>query len=282
MEALGSIKNLRYLDLQGSNIYYMAGVGKAMREILQNSANTLEGAEFHLSWNAEGLFDQWPKDKQVAGQHYMSALKILTLSGLHVDENVIKVWDKAINFMALRELTVSNFEDKEYLLFQHLTSQSTLAQSGNKPISLRKLFLRMSGQSYGCTAELKAADLKSKCDFLSSFDTLTSLELSQYGEYSSNIMTNPGLSRYLLQGILKHKRLQTLKISYAGMSSQIKIPFLSGWEVEQLVTGLPDLREFQFAPDEHQIVRSITYSEHSITLTIFRMPSAQPSPPGKA
>jgi hypothetical protein len=233
-----------------------------MRTIVQHSPNSLEGLEMVRSSVGNDLFENWDDKFNDVESHYLKILKNLSIQGITINEETLQSLERAIDFRRLRELEILHFEDPDSLLLQHLTNLTTLANNKNIGIGLRTLHLRMSDQNYGRTPERKAFDFRNKCDFIRSFNTLTSLELSDYGIYPSSNPINPGLTRPLLEGILKHKQLRTLKIPYPGISTDFLIPYLSAAEVGALIDGLPELRELNVAPQEAQIVRSPTNSRY--------------------
>ncbi|EPE32064.1 RNI-like protein [Glarea lozoyensis ATCC 20868] len=268
LKPLFAIKNVRHLNLRSYSNFGQNSLGMLTSKILQNSSDTLEG----LVMESGNLFEQWDDKFNDVDSHYLKNLKSLSIQGIEVDERVLQALERGIDFIRLRELEIVHFDDTESLLFQHLTNLTTLANSKNIGIGLRTLHLRMSDQSYGRTPEQKALGFRTKCDFVRSFNTLTSLELSDYGVYPSSHPINPGLARPLLEGILKHKHLRTLKIPYAGSSSGFSIPYLSGAEVGALIDGLPELRELNIAPVEAQIDEisaALSKGKNLETITLF-------------
>jgi hypothetical protein len=250
MSPLARIKNLKHLDIQGSGGY---GNSDVMQSILRNSMSTLEGLVVQTSTYAGNFFQDW-EGKVMRETHDFTALKLLSLSGILVNENVVKSLYKAIDFMRLSELTIADFEDDDALLMQHHTRLAISSQGTDAGINLRTLSLKMSDGKYTHTSRQNRVDFEAKCRFISTFDTLTHLDLPDYGQYSDDIATNPGLSSVLLQAILKHKHLRTLRISYTGITSGLKIPYLSATAVGAIIDGLPHLQEFEFAPEEAHMV----------------------------
>ncbi|CAG8978308.1 hypothetical protein HYALB_00005894 [Hymenoscyphus albidus] len=143
-----------------------------------------------------------------------------------VDSNSIQVL-RLFEFMRLNELEIMRFQDDDCLLIPYLTDLVTacqevgLAQPGS-----------VNGGWWGrLTIESRKAILESKYRFISSFDTLTYLSLMSYA----------------------HKNLRTLRIEYDDLWRNI-IPYLSAAHVQTLIEGLPYMQEFEFSPDDTQIL----------------------------
>jgi hypothetical protein len=100
-----------------------------------------------------------------------------------------------------------------------------------------------------------------KCEFLSSFNTLKTLDIDDYGQYKLEVSENPELPSNLLPAILKHKNLEKLSISYNGIISGYQIPYLKPATVATILDNLPHLRDINIAPEEKDLVRRpITYN----------------------
>ena len=64
-----------------------------------------------------------------------------------------------------------------------------------------------------------------------------------------------GVPDLVIDAILKHKQLKTLKFTYwTGMAKPFT--YLSSANLSSLITGLPELEHFQFYPYEWKIVGS--------------------------
>lgn len=259
MKPLAKIKNLKHLDLQDYGGFRGAIDRNIMQSMLRNSLSTLQSLVVETAMYAGNFLQGWEskssgKDGTTPGTHNFTALKSLSLSGITIDASAIKSLHKAIDFMQLGDLTLVHLNDTAGLLLQHLTSLTTSYQGISAGISLRKLNLKMSDDNFMHTPEQKKAGFEAKCRFISSFGTLTTLELPDYGQYPDSIATNPGLADMLLQAILKHKNLRNLRIPYTGRTSGMKVPYISATTVGIIIAGLPHLQEFEFAPEEEQMV----------------------------
>jgi hypothetical protein len=246
---LATIKNLKHLRLSG---YRNSGNAPAPEQsLLQNSTSTLQSLVIETNSYHGSLFDGW-ESKSPDGLHDFAALKSLSLSNMGGSASVVKSLDRAFDFMALQELTLHHYKDTDGVLLQHLTK---LASSSQGAIKLRTLNLDMTDTSWPNPPTEDKIVFDANCRFISSFDTLTTLDLSTFGQYAEGIPTNPGFSNVLLQAILKHKNLRTLRIYPVGTPSGLKNPWLWATTVQTIVEGLTHLREFGFAPYHAQMVR---------------------------
>ena len=250
IKPLAQIKNLKHFYLRYYGYHTLEHI--FVQSMLWNSRSTLQSLAIETNAYACQFLRDWEKNGEGISEqgHDFTALKSLTLSGVQIDEYFIKGFQKAIDFTGLRELNLGSLCDTSCLFYPHLTSITTSYQgTKDTPLSLRSLSLRMSENP----SQHNSATFAAKCRFISSFDTLTTLDLPNYGQYPSNTIANPGLTDTLLHAILKHKNLTTLKISYTGRNSGFETPYLSAKTVGAIIDGLPLLREFEFAPDEAQM-----------------------------
>lgn len=260
---LTEIKNLKHLQLDHQGyLSYSANDGNSIQSLLLKSMSTLQSLS--LSDYAFSRFSWvWKRRASVGGEdHDFIALKSLSLTGITVDADAIKSLHKAFDLMRLRELTLLYIRDTDSLLLPYLTSLITAPQgTGGTDISLRRLSLQISDENFRGSPGQSRGGFEAKCRFISSFNALTTLELPNYGQYPDTIATNPGLPDMLLQAILKHRTLRTLRLSYNGISSGFKIPYLSASTVGAIIGGLPHLQEFEFAPEEEQMVGAAYFSD---------------------
>jgi len=257
MEPLATIGNLKHLSVEiGSHNH-----PNVIRSILWNSRSTLRSLDITSSRDLSNFLKAW--DKTVStdvdpAPHTptLTALKSLALCHVSFDAASFKSLQGALDFMNLRNLTLGRIPAGTDLFFQYLSRSAISAKEKGTSIGLRNLSLEMREDSYAQTPE--GMSLKSKCQFLATFDTLTNLELIDYGQYQKTVATNPGLPTALLQAILKHKNLKSLKMTYNGIISGYTVPYLSATTVGVIVDNLPELQEFVFAPEEREIVRPPT------------------------
>lgn len=253
MKLLSGIKNLRHLSIEGSGYER----GNDVQSIFLNSASTLESLTLRLDQYADWFLQDWVEkvstDPKLRNQiHSFAALKSLSLTGFQFEASFTESLDRAIDVMGLHELRLGYLGKDQQLFYNHLAGLAQSDRQTGQPIGLRNLRIDLTGDLIDDVE--KEPYIKAKCQFISSFDTLTCLELFGYNQYPEGVTTNPGLSNVLLQAILKHKKLKILKISYNGIRSSRKIPYLSPITVGSLVDGLPQLQEITFAPEEANIV----------------------------
>jgi hypothetical protein len=263
---LAGIKNLKHLSWQGSDMWMnVTGKANVIQSVLQNSMSTLQSLTIETNYFGGQFLKNWKNNlkttigKKTTGTsddgYDFTALKSLALSGMEVDEDHTQELHKAIDFMRLRELTLASLTDPHCVFFPHLTSLATSYRGTTDiPMSLRTLSLDMSDNYMTHSTEQQIALFKSKCQFISSFETLTTLVLHEYGMYPSRAsFANHGLLELLLQAILKHKNLRVLRMPYRGTIQGQEILYLRAKTVGIIVDSLPQLREFEFAPDEEQM-----------------------------
>ncbi|KAM0243046.1 hypothetical protein ACHAP5_006918 [Fusarium lateritium] len=251
-DSLKKIKNLKHLLLGGGDQF------GTLQALLLNSGSTLKSLD--MSPDAS---DFWERLEMAfkAGRHgtdrkpHLSALKSFTLSGswfesTWITPGSIRSLGTVIGFIGLQELNITYLPDQVNLLYDHLAEVYSTAYGHGTGPHLRKLSMDMSFRNRFHTADQKQAIIVSQIRFLSSFNTLTSLHLNEYGKYSDENFTNPGLPDVMMQAILKHNNLERLGICYGGIGSREKIPYLSATAVATLVDGLPKLKFLDIAPEE--------------------------------
>ncbi|KAH7125915.1 hypothetical protein EDB81DRAFT_810166 [Dactylonectria macrodidyma] len=258
VKPLAKIKNLKHLEVED---YGLGGIlgnkANVVGSMLLNSASTLRSLVIKSSsYSSNFLQDLEKKISEVdspKGEKYsFTALTSLMLKGMWFDEEFINSLDKAIDFLSLKRLSFGHLGSGRSLVFQHLTNL-VLSRDRTVSVGVRNFRLNMSQYGASATPQENQADMEHQCHFLSSFDTLTSLEIQEYNQYPAETPANPGLEGIVLRAILTHKKLKTLKISYSGIISGRKIPYLSAELVDTIIQGLPELEHFEFAPEESEI-----------------------------
>ncbi|KAF4465876.1 RNI [Fusarium albosuccineum] len=258
MGPLDKLKNLQHLSVEDYNWSSGMGTNNVIRAILLNSRSTLRSFSMQTSSYSTDFLKDWEKLVKLISAaassqaHDLTSLKSFSLSGPRFDEDdFLKSLTRAVDFIGLRELKLGRLSEGKDSFFNHLTSLTCSTPS--KDISLRTLSIDMSDDSLMDTPEQTQAYYASKCAFISSFGTLSTLELKDHNQYPEAITVNPGMSDVMLQAILKHENLTTLRISYRGITSGLKIPYLSAETVAKIVNNLPPLEEFEFAPEEKEM-----------------------------
>jgi hypothetical protein len=266
-DSLKKIRNLRHLLL--------GGVGQlgTLQALLLNSGSTLKSLD--MTPNCPDFWERLEtafKAERVGTdqKHYLSALKSLTISDYWLEspwitDGSLRSLNTVIDFIALRELTITNVLERVSLLYDYLSNLYSASERQGTALHLRKLSMEMSFPYYSIDAGERQAIIDSQIRFLSSFNTLTSLHMNDYGKYSSEIPNNPGLPNVMMQAILKHNKLESLGICYGGIGSGEKIPYLSSTAVATLVDNLPKLRLLEIAPEEDNTVRK--FAQRSVKNT---------------
>ncbi|CAH0057574.1 unnamed protein product [Clonostachys solani] len=238
---LKKIKNLKHLSVT-DNSFLSLNQHDLIPQIIVNSRATLRSLIV-----IKPDFGSTPTPKAPAKGHEFPNLKSLSLGRTNFDNDFSKWLQRSINFMSLRELYLQPLGDGKASFFDHL---ATLAASkASSEIALRTLFVDLSdGHSFLGAPESSQLVFDAKINFLSSFDTLTSLELSDYNQHKIDL-PNPGIPDTVLNAILKHKGLRTLKMSYVGLVSGCKVPCVPAATLTAMLDGLPLLEEIHFAPE---------------------------------
>ncbi|KAF5563902.1 hypothetical protein FPHYL_4929 [Fusarium phyllophilum] len=236
---------------------------RPLQSMLLNSLSTLQSLEIRTSKYYSDSLGDW-EDKLKARhpdaleQEYdFTALKSLTLHGISFGgdhcENVMPNFTRAFDFLKLRELKLMGLEKGQLTFFKHL--EDLFSKADKRDIHLRKLCLEMKGPGHTLNYAETEVHLEGMYRFISSFDSLTSLEIHGYNMYNTNVQSNPGLSRRLLQSVVKHTGLETLRFHYRHSGSEPwDIPFASAENVNILTKNLPSLRVFEVAPQEDNLV----------------------------
>lgn len=180
-------------------------------------------------------------------------LRSISIIGMAVAKEFVDRFPEVFDLPSLRDLSFCGLTGDAPFFTALAQAMSSYARS-NISIHLRTLSIDMYDiDEWNVTSEHQAAIRAAKTSLIASFDTLTSLKIPQYGQYRNNVSVNPGLSDELVQAILKHKHLRQLSIDYHGVGSNLHIPYLGPKQIGRIIDGLPELREFNFAPDEPQM-----------------------------
>ncbi|CVL03676.1 uncharacterized protein FMAN_15060 [Fusarium mangiferae] len=232
---------------------------RPLQSMLLNSLSTLQALEVRTSKYYSDFLGDWEcklkaRNLDASEQGYdFTALKSLTLHGISFSgefcENVMPNITRAFDFLQLRELNLMGLEEGQLTFYKHL--EDLFSKADKRDIHLRKLCLDMKGSGPTSNYAETEVHLEGKYRFISSLDSLTSLEIHDYNMYNTNVQSNPGLSRRLLQSIVKHTNLELLRFHYRHMGSEPwDIPFASAENVNILTKNLPSLRVFEVAPQE--------------------------------
>jgi hypothetical protein len=279
---LAKLSNLEHICIEDGSWGSIAVTDeKVLQSMLLNSLSTLQSLEVRTSQYYSDFLVDWEDQVRARNpdalkqEHDFTALKSLRLHGICFTGdfcgNVMPNLTRAFDFLKLRELKLMRLEEGQLTFFKHL--QDLFSKADKRDIHLRKLCLEMKGPGYGYESSYAEVEvhLEGMYRFISSFDSLTSLEIHDYNMYNKNVQSNPGLSRRLLQSIVKHTELETLRFHYRHMGSEPwEIPFVSAETVNILVKNLPQLRVFEFAPQEDNLVSYCAFVLVSGILTLTR------------
>ncbi|KAM0354393.1 hypothetical protein ACHAPU_001437 [Fusarium lateritium] len=271
------IKDLQHLVLKlhgyGGQAYSEVRIPESL---ILKSRSTLRSLilESH-SYNYVHFDYLWEEVKDIGPEKLLPALESFSMSGSSMEQCDKDGLTKCIDFVALKDLKFGSLSGDFKLIFQYLAdSFSTAHQDEKTEIKLRNLQMDMELKTWGVAREDQQAGLDAKIRLISSFDTLTTLTLDNYGQYRTD-QPNPGLGTSLVQGILKHENLTKLKLSCWGFTSDHDMPRLEPDTLTTLVNGLPKLKELEFFPsishlDEIGKVLSRGRSLTSITIITVR------------
>ncbi|EGU80182.1 hypothetical protein FOXB_09311 [Fusarium oxysporum f. sp. conglutinans Fo5176] len=269
-KSLAKIKDLRHLA-----IHLLGFASPNFRKdntplsLILNSRSTLRSLEIETGSFSSVFLDDWPKSKS------LTSLKSFSLTGATIDEDFLSALANAVDFVALEELKFGYLSHDLKILFEHLSNIFSKARDDQKAnIKLRSLEIEMGKETSFAVPEEQEAYVDARIDFISSFDTLTCLELHDYGQYRQEITVNPGLKSSLVRAILKHEKLTKLKISYRGVTSGYKITCLEPDTILTLVDNLPELKVFEFIPEptklrQAEIARIICRGRNLTTVTLI-------------
>jgi hypothetical protein len=187
-------------------------------------------------------------------QHDFSALKSFSIEYAKIEHDEVNALNRAIDFTALENLDLGSRNDKIGLLYRHLSGIFSVTKSAD--IKLRRLSLYLGGPALS-TSTKKTAKPEAEdpgIEFISSFDTLTSVTICHAGVHSAKL-PDPGLNDTLLRGLFMHTNLTTLEFKYSLGGFGKKMPCLEPEMVTRFIDNIPNLRHLRFYPDPTKLVR---------------------------
>ncbi|KAF5642436.1 uncharacterized protein FTJAE_3593 [Fusarium tjaetaba] len=247
--ALAKLSNLEHICIEdrGWGSIVVADE-RPLQSMLLNSLSTLQSLEIRTSKYYSDFLGDWEdklkaRDPDASKQGYdFTALKSLTLHGMSFSGDFCKRMmpniTRAFDFLMLRELNLMNLGEGQLTFFKHL--EDLFSKADKRDIHLRKVCLDMKGPGHTSKYAETEVHLEGVYRFILSFDSLTSLEIHDYNMYNTNVQSNPGLSRRLLQSVVKHTGLENCA-------------FIIG-----IWANLPSLRVFEIAPQEDDLVSCYT------------------------
>ncbi|KAL6925384.1 hypothetical protein FSST1_002658 [Fusarium sambucinum] len=275
-QPLSEIRNLKHLALRAH------GQTDILHSLLLNSRSTLRSLDLRTS-SFEFLND-WTRiistDKDAGNQHYFTCLRSFGMQVSYLDPTSVQSLIRAIDFVGLQELLIEHLHDNSRLLFQQLFDLFSTARTSGLDVRLRSLKVNMAVSVYNVTESQIQEATEARSRFLSSFHTLKVLDLADYGQYPLEVSENPGLPNNLIQAILQHKGLEKLSISYNGIISGCKLPYLTPATIATLIDNLPLLRQIDIAPEEDDLdeLGKVLSRASNIELIEFSCTSSWASP----
>ncbi|RBR07087.1 uncharacterized protein FIESC28_10833 [Fusarium coffeatum] len=242
---LTAIKGLRHLHLETADVYTTADSPLAL---IWNSRSTLRSLTLDKSCFQRFYKNKMDRteelDESSERRYDFTTLKSLSLQRVSwlMDPDEVDAVTRAIDFTALESLDLSHQSKRLSLLFRRLSSIFSSAESTK--IKVQKLSLNMGYQAFTNRGDqtAKTEEEEPGLEFISSFDTLTSLTVYVH----SADLPNPVLKDAMLQGILKHKNLSNLEFMNTYSIRDWDAPYLDANTVALLVDNLPRLRHFRF------------------------------------
>uniref|UniRef100_A0A0B7K614 F-box domain-containing protein n=3 Tax=Bionectria ochroleuca TaxID=29856 RepID=A0A0B7K614_BIOOC len=265
IKPLAEIQGLQHLSMIEMDSYQLTPGESVLASLIRNSRPTLKslrviGIGYTTSF-LNHLRETVPTSRGSANaqHHIFSALKSLTLEDTTLDTEVIRHLKNSVDFLGLDELEVRRVAGASELFFNTLTKMAVTTSH----IRLHTLFLTLSSvkndetdeelQQPATVTQLHKPLIKMKCQFISAFNTLTSLEIHNDSRHMIDTTADPVIEGQVLQAITQHKGLKMLKISFGELISNRRVSYLSARSVSALVNNLPHLEEIEFAPEENEI-----------------------------
>ncbi|GKU07675.1 hypothetical protein FLAG1_07943 [Fusarium langsethiae] len=252
-EAVTTIKGLKHLKLEMSNWYLYKTAPLAL---IWNSRSTLRSLDLDKSL-FYSLYENWvDKSSQAtesSNRHAdLSALKSLSLRRATIDSDDLDAFTRAIDFTALEDLYLGTRNIRIELLYQRLVE--TFSATTSADIKLRSLSVHLGSQTMSNLTRMTAKPNEEEpgIDFISSFDTLTSLTVVDAGIHSSDL-PDPGLKDTLLRGIFMHKNLTRLEFRDTISLDGWKAPRLDTQMVKRFIENFPQLKHFHFHPKQKEL-----------------------------
>lgn len=186
------------------------------------------------------------------------ALQTIDLGSTLVRKDNVEPMLKAIDFTRLEAIALDDITGPASHLFRPLaTLFNKASQPGGSGVRLRRLLMDARYHyEHPHISDHENQDIVHAAwfDFLSSFSGLESLNLTGYGMYPREYpIAEEGLPDSVIEAILKHTRLQTLKITNPS-GTNYRILYPSPANFHALFSGLPELEHIEFCPDEWNMV----------------------------
>ncbi|RFN50828.1 hypothetical protein FIE12Z_4904 [Fusarium flagelliforme] len=257
-DALGALKDLEHLGFYKDPFWGRRGWSKTSPEMLiWNSRSTLRSLTLNDS-TFHYMHFQWEEAGQESPrQGYLSALKTFSLTGGKFDDEQTDAILQAINFLKLQELSLGRGNTRVGLLYRRLTDIFSAARGD---IKLRSLCMDLQ------------EDADEGIEFLSTFDTLTRLNICDSGSWPGDTRES-GLHDSLFRGLYMHKNLTVLKLTDETYTMRDRMPGLDAETAAQFILNFPNLRHLHFNLHEPQLEEVSEALSHAKNLEKFRVGS---------
>jgi len=251
-DPLKNLKALTHLSLGASPSD--DGAASAVLSMLQHSASTLQALVLSSGkYHMKSLLD--PLDWKLLP---FTKLRSLDINQVEFEMAMVPKFLKTFYIANLEKLIIGILEGDFNLFFDSLAFLFK-SISPRKP-KLQKLTINMDSADhwYNKPREPNKIEIDHKCNFISSFDTLTSLKLNDYGLFADDVdRGQQKINPNLLSAILCHHNLKTLIFYIGGIPSGFNVFCLAIEEVRSIVEGLPCLEVFDAAFDGNHVSFSI-------------------------
>lgn len=239
-ETLGALRNLEHLGLYKDDYFNRCGREKTSLEMMiWNSRSTLRSLELNDS-TFRYMYHQWEESgEEPPRQGYLSALKSFSLVEVQFDDKEADAILQAIDFVKLQELNLGRRNTRVGLLYRRLTD---IFSAARRDIKLRSLYMNLQ------------EDADEGIEFLSTFDTLTRLNICDNGSWPGDTRES-GLHDSLFRGLYMHKNLTVLKLTDETYTMRDRMPGLDAETAAQFVLNFPNLRHLHFNLHVPQLVR---------------------------
>ncbi|CAJ0551309.1 Ff.00g112390.m01.CDS01 [Fusarium sp. VM40] len=249
LTALSKIKGLSHLFISLLGFGHPDAIEDEVGvSLILNSRSTLRSLNIKTGSFASFLLDGLAKRAKVKGTgKILTALESLSFAGASFDEDIKDILPKAVDLAALKQLKIDYQSRGVEFLHRCIGDVLSKAHEDVKTdIKLRHLTLDMADDGWNTEPGEQEASLNAKIHLVSSFDTLTILDLHKFGQYPES-QPEPGINPSLIQAIMKHQGLIKLTMAHDGIHGGCAIPHWHPHDVANIIADLPNLQELTFS-----------------------------------
>ncbi|KAJ6784658.1 hypothetical protein PWT90_03221 [Aphanocladium album] len=257
-----NVRNLQHLCIKDAR--YAHDRPEAIRTLLRNSAPTLKTLRLScagLNIESRPLFDAAPDSADGRVQRYAALQSIDFFDFWSQDQSVAEML-RVIDFPRLSSIRLAHANGVSATLYRALAAAFAEAASraggaGGDGIRTRKLLIDATFDHHNPqynTHGGEEAHLGACYGLLASFGHLEELEVANYGMYytespAATRAPRYGLSGRLIDAILEHKHLKSLKLSIPEQSPRcLRYPSVDN--LNTIIRGLPELAHLEFSAYE--------------------------------